>query len=95
MLSAAAAARDILTDSTSNKVVIIVTDGDPWDAPESFAKRMIESGVRIIAIGAGNDIKTKNLQAIASPDDYYKINNMQELKETFKTVINKIMEAKA
>ena len=41
------------------------------------------------------DIKTKNLQAIASPDDYYKINNMQELKETFKTVVNKIMEAKA
>ena len=88
-------ARDILTASTSNKVVIVVTDGDPWDEPESFAKRMIEAGVRIIAIGAGNSIKTKNLQAIASPDDYYKINNMQELKETFKTVVNKIMEAKA
>ena len=95
MIPAFKMARDILTDSTSNKVVIVVTDGDPWDEPESFAKRMIEAGVRIIAIGAGNSIKTKNLQAIASPDDYYKINNMQELKETFKTVVNKIMEAKA
>ena len=95
MIPAFKMARDILTDSTSNKVVIVVTDGDPWDEPESFAKRMIEAGVRIIAIGAGNSIKTKNLRAIASPDDYYKINNMQELKETFKTVVNKIMEAKA
>ena len=95
MIPALNMASDLLTDSTRAKVVIIVTDGNPFDAPGEFSKRMIASGVRVIAIGAGSNINAYTLRAIASPDDYYKINNMQELKETFKTVINKIMEAKA
>lgn len=76
------------------RTVIIVTDGNPLDAPYNYVDKCLKSGIRIIAIGAGRGINDNQLQKLAGKGDCYHIDNMAELKNIFETVINKIMEVK-
>lgn len=73
------------------KVVIIVTDGEDFNPTQAlnYANGMKNHGIRIIAIGTeGAD--HSYLKRLASPGDSYRIKDMSGLKETFKTVVQKI-----
>ncbi len=85
-----------LAESSNIKIVIIVTDGQPFDEDFTlnYAERMKKSGIRIITIGAGNEVKESFIQRISSPNDAYKIDDMSELQETFKIAIGSIGEKK-
>ena len=94
MLGAFKEADDALNGSVNSKVVIMVSDGDPFDPNETLIKveRMRSKDVRVIAIGVGNSINERFLKQLAGNGLYYTINNMNELEDTFRTAIPAIME---
>lgn len=81
-------------NSGSQKIAIIVTDGYPNDKNKALAEaqNLSNSGVRVIAIGAGSDIGENFLRDLAGKNDYYLIENMGVLKETFKTVVSRLQK---
>lgn len=86
-------AEKALKNSTNNKVIIMVSDGDPFDESETLikARNLEDMGIKIIAIGVGN-IKETFLRNLAGNGLYYTINNMNQLEETFRVAIPAIME---
>ncbi|MBQ9486786.1 MAG: Hsp70 family protein [Selenomonadaceae bacterium] len=90
-------ANEDLAESSNIKVVIIVTDGQPFDEDFTldYAERMKDAGIRIVTIGAGSEVKESFIKKVSSsPDDAYKIDNMSKLQETFKTALKSIEEKK-
>ena len=71
-----------------------MTDGYPNDKNKALAEaqNLRNSGVRVIAIGAGSDIGENFLRDLAGKNDYYLIENMGVLKETFKTVVSRLQK---
>lgn len=94
MLKAFREAEKALDGSTNTQVIIMVSDGEPFDPDETLMKTLAlrERGVRIIAIGVGNSINKDFLKMLAGDGLYYTINNMNELEGTFRTAIPAIME---
>ena len=94
MIRALKAAYEELRDSQNERVVIMVTDGYPNSTTGtlSYANELKNNNIRLIAIGAGSDIRFGFLRDLASPGDAYKIDNMSELRDTFKQVISKITQ---
>ena len=94
MVSALQFAYDELNKSKREKVVIIVTDGYPDSMAETlnFAAKLKFADMRIIAIGVGSGIEYDFLKHLAGMDDAYKLDNMSELRNTFKEVIMKVTE---
>lgn len=94
MVSALQFAYDELNKSKREKVVIIVTDGYPDSMAETlnFAAKLKFAHMRIIAIGVGRGIEFDFLKHLAGIDDAYKLDNMSELRNTFKEVILKVTE---
>ena len=84
-----------LSASPNKKVVIIVTDGYPFDeqAVLNYAMNMKKSGIRIVTIGAGSGIGDEFIKNISSPNDAYKIDDMSKLQKTFETALLAILEA--
>ena len=83
-----------LEKSKNERVIVLVTDGYPFDedAAVRYANKLKKAGIRIISIGVGMNLKSAFLKNIANKDDAYQLANMSELRDTFKTVILKIME---
>ena len=83
-----------LAASSNKKVVIIVTDGDPFDENLvlHYATKMKNSGILIATIGAGNRIKEGFIKKMSSPDRAYKIDNMSKLRDAFETALLAIFE---
>lgn len=94
MLPAFREAEKALNDSSNSKVIIMVSDGQPFDPNETLikAKALGNRGIKIIAIGVGNNINKGFLRDLAGSGLYYTINNMNELEDTFRTAIPAIME---
>ena len=96
MIDAFNEADKILRKSTNGKVVIIVSDGHPYPASDkqtlNKAEEVRRHGIRIVAIGVGNGIEYSFLEKLANEGDAYKLNNMNELEDTFRTAIPAIME---
>lgn len=94
MVSALQFAYDELNKSKKEKVVIIVTDGYPNSIVGTldFAAKLKFANMRIIAIGVGSGIEFDFLKHLAGINDAYKLNNMSELRNTFKEVILKVTE---
>lgn len=94
MVAALQIAYGELNKSKNEKVVIIVTDGDPNSIADTlnYAQNLKSANMRIIAIGVGNGINTGFLERLADKNDAYKLNNMSELRKTFKEVILKVTE---
>ena len=84
-----------LSASPNKKVVIIVTDGYPFDeqAVLNYATNMKKSDIRIVTIGAGSGIGDEFIKNISSPNDAYKIDDMSKLQKTFETALLAILEA--
>lgn len=87
-------AESALKSSTNNKVIIMVSDGQPFDPNETLikARNLEKQGIKIIAIGVGNYINKTFLRDLAGSGLYYTISNMNELENTFRTAIPAIME---
>ena len=94
MFDAFQLADNALRSSTNGKVVIMVSDGDPFDPDRTLQKvaSMQNAGVKIIAIGVGNSMNEYFLRQLAENGLYYTIRNMSELEATFRTAIPAIME---
>lgn len=70
----------------SEKVIIILADGDPGDANATLAsaKRVKTKGVRIIAIGIGAGVDEAFLRKIvSSQEDYHFVTDSFQLSEAF------------
>ena len=80
--------------SSNKKVLIIVTDGDPFNPNLvlDYARTMKNNNIRIVTIGAGPGINQSLIERLSSPNDAYKIDNMSKLKETFETALLAILE---
>ena len=94
MLPAFCEAENALKGSTNSKVIIMVSDGQPFDPDETLmkAENLEKRGMKIIAIGVGNNINKNFLRDLAGSGLYYTISNMNELEDTFRTAIPAIME---
>ena len=94
MLPAFYEAEKALNSSTNSKVIIMVSDGDPFDSYETLSKarNMERQGIKIITIGVGGNINKNFLRDLAGSGLYYTISNMNELEDTFRTAIPAIME---
>ena len=81
-----------LSSSKKNRIIIIVTDGDPDNktTAENIAEELKKDNVRIIAIGAGAGARYSFLKTIANNGDAYHIADMKKLKETFREVVQKL-----
>ena len=80
--------------SRNEKVIIIVTDGDPFDkaATLDYADKLKSSGVRIVSIGAGKYVDKTFIRKVSSPESAYEIETMSKLEDAFKTAIGAIIE---
>ena len=94
MRSAFFVAEKEMDPGTNQRVIIMVSDGEPFDPDETLHKvsSLRKKGVRIVAIGVGNSINKNFLKKLAGDGLYYTINNMNELEGTFRTAIPAIME---
>ena len=96
MIAAFDEADKALAESTNSKVVIIISDGHPYPASDrqtlNKADELRSHGIRIVAIGVGNGVEYSFLEKLANEGDAYKLNNMNELEDTFRTAIPAIME---
>lgn len=96
MIGAFTAMKQMMEQSPSGheRVGILVSDGGPDRRTQTtnFAAQIRKDGIRLVAIGAGDDINETILDAIASPGDAYAIDDMSQLKETFHTALLRIME---
>lgn len=83
-----------LNSSANKKVVIIVTDGLPFDENLVLqrADKMKSAGIRIVGIGAGPGIDEEFIKKVSSPNDAYKIDDMSKLRKTFETALLAILE---
>lgn len=92
---ALAVARNNMPEAGRQRVVIVVTDGKDWDGTntQNLAKELKDSGFRIITIGSGDEIDEPFLREVASPEDYYKIDDMSQLENAFQRVIQDITQA--
>lgn len=92
---ALAVASNNMPDDGRQRVIIAVTDGH--DMAESMtldlARELKDSGFRIITIGSGPSIDEQFLRDVASPGDYYRIDDMSQLENTFQRVIQDITQA--
>lgn len=96
MVGALHKAYDELEKSSNDRVIIIVTDGSPDRRTQTvnYAKELKEKGIRIIGIGAGAGVNEECLKQIASENDFYKLDTMSELRDTFERVIQRITTRK-
>ena len=90
------ARRGMLVDHDRERVIVLLTDGMPT-APgpagtldqAGIAKN---EGVRLIAIGVGNDVDQKFLRQIAStPEDYYFAAESVQLESTFSGIAGRLV----
>lgn len=79
---------ELVANSRSvDEIILIFTDGmwnsgpDPVPIADSIKNN---DGIRIISVGIGTNVNTTFLETIASsPDDFYLVENLDDLEETF------------
>ena len=85
-----------LENSTRQKIVLMVTDGYPYTGygnndyadTISYAQDLRRRGVKIIAIGVGENFNKSFLDELAGAKNSFTINNMTQLAATFERVMN-------
>ena len=85
-----------LENSTRQKIVLMVTDGYPYTGygnndyadTISYAQDLRQRGVKIIAIGVGENFNKGFLDELAGEKNSFTINNMTQLTATFERVMN-------
>lgn len=94
LLEALQYANEDFNSDINKKVIIIVTDGLPFDedAVLRYAEQMKRAGIRIVTIGAGPGIGENFIKKVSSTNDAYKIDDMSKLQKTFETALLAILE---
>ncbi|MDO5296530.1 MAG: Hsp70 family protein [bacterium] len=94
MVSALDMADRVLSNTMHGKVVIVVSDGDPYSPGDTLktAQSLRSHGVRVVAIGVGRGVREEFLRQLADKGDAYKLDNMNKLEAAFRTAISAIME---
>ena len=77
-----------LQGSNNKKVIILVTDGQDGGNAIPTAEQAINNGIDIYAIGVYGAQKAYLQRLTKYNDRYFMLNNMTQLKNTFKTIIN-------
>ncbi len=90
MVSALRTAYNEVEHSTRQKIALLVTDGYPDDKDRtiSYAKKLRDKGLKIIAIGVGKGFDKNFLNKMVGEKNSFTIKNMSELTATFERVIN-------
>ena len=90
MISALRDAEKLLENSTGKKIALMVTDGYPDRRRQTLecAKNIRENGLKIIAIGVGDQFDKNYLDEMVGAQNAFTIKNMSELTKTFEYVIN-------
>jgi len=90
MISALRDAEKLLENSTGKKIALMVTDGYPDRRSQTLqcAKKIRENGLKIIAIGVGEQFDKNYLDEMVGAQNAFTIKNMSELTKTFEYVIN-------
>ena len=90
MISALNAAEKVLENSTRQKIALMVTDGYPDRRQQtlSCAQKIRDNGLKIIAIGVGDNFDKNYLDEMVGAKNAFTIKNMSELTKTFEYVIN-------
>ncbi|MFI3211089.1 MAG: Hsp70 family protein [Peptostreptococcaceae bacterium] len=89
-------ATTILNKENKEKVIILITDGYPDSSDRTKEKAIIakNSNIRLITIGAGDGVDVSMLNSISSITngeiDSYKIDEMDKLTETFKSIMSSL-----
>jgi nitric oxide reductase activation protein len=81
---------DLLCQSTDRKILVVITDGDPFGGPAASAKivrRLQQAGVEVVGVGIGRHCK--DLAAIF-PDNV-KIANVGQLTEALAKIFEQRM----
>jgi molecular chaperone DnaK len=78
---------DVLSNALNNKLIILVTDGGSSPQPAILEADILKKeNTRVVTIGVGNGVNEQLLKNIASAQDYYKINSIDELKNIFQKI---------
>ena len=94
MTAALRLAYEELSKSANEKVVIIVTDGDPDNSHSAlgYAENLAKAHIRVISIGVGRSVNFAFLNQLSDKKDVYELDNMSKLKDTFKKVVLSVTE---
>ena len=81
----------VLGNAENNKLVILVTDGGSSENPAiKESDKLKKDNTRVVTIGVGHGVNERLLENIASNDDYYQINSIDELSNIFKKISNSL-----
>ena len=81
----------VLKNAENNKLVILVTDGGSSENPAiKESDKLKKDNTRVVTIGVGHGVNERLLENIASNDDYYQINSIDELSNIFKKISNSL-----
>jgi len=79
--------QEVLGRAENSKLAILVTDGGSSEIPAiSQSEMMKQENTRIVVIGVGHGVNERLLEKIASTNDYYQINSIDELSNIFQKV---------
>lgn len=79
---------EVLKYSENKKVIILVTDGEDGVDSKTIAREAREEGIEIYAIGVEGANKNYLRELTNSSDRYFMLDNINQLQETFRTIIN-------
>jgi uncharacterized protein YegL len=83
--------QEVLSRAENSKLVILVTDGGSSENPAVLeANRFKENNTRLVAIGVGHGVNERLLQNIASNNDYYHIDSVDDLSNIFQKISSSI-----
>ena len=90
MIEALRMANNELENSTRKKIALFVTDGYPDQklSTASYARGLIDKGLKIIAIGVGRNFNKEFLDQMVGERNSFTIKTMSELTSLFERVIN-------
>lgn len=90
MIKALRMASNELESSMCKKIVLFVTDGYPDQklSTASYARGLIDKGLKIIAIGVGRNFNKEFLDQMVGERNSFTIKTMSELTSLFERVIN-------
>ena len=83
--------QEVLTRATNKKLVILVTDGGSSERPAiAESDKLKDDDTRVVTIGVGHGVNEALLQNIASSNDYYQIDSIDELSNIFKKITSSL-----
>lgn len=81
---------DTLRYSNNKKVIILVTDGEDGNNSRGIARDARNQGIELYAVGVAGANRSYLGELTGSSEKIFMLNNMNQLQETFKTIVNRL-----